>query len=305
MASRDVKGVAAGKNLRKALDRARDEAEDESEQYSNIEVGDFLSELATAVRFRMKSGLSYGDWIEEPERSLTDGLIFGREEAVAADVKLQVTLSLDASTSMWVNDLMRHAGPTFLAIDRVIRKAMVDLPEGTVLYAPFVFHQNAYQIPASFLNNYVGRIDSKEERAVWPNTPTQEDIAAAIASGELSITTTREDWRSKLSGTETFIAPLFKAIADWEQKKGDPNALRLDIVITDGVLESVLDVEEATAVQEQRNGRLQTVLLNFLPLDQWDAYQLPDRCAQFPVTADSISTSIRSILQEAIEGLFH
>ncbi len=98
---------------------------------------------------------------------------------------------------------------------------------------------------------------------------------------------------------------MFRAIQQWEQAHGDPNAVRLDLVLTDGVLEEADDVAEATAIQEERNGRLRTVLLNFLPLDQWSDYQLPDRCAQFPVNADNLDSSIRTIVQESIESLFH
>ncbi len=305
MAHGDIRGSAAGKRLAQAFDRARLMEELSSEQDSNIEVGDFLSELATAVKFRMKAGLADGDWIEEPERFLTDGLIFGREIASASNVKLQITLSLDTSTSMWMNKIMKSAGPAVLAFDRVIRKAIADLPVGSVTYQPFIFHGTAHKVPAAFLNSYVGRAEWKSgeesDRVIWPNAARREQIEAAVAAGELPAGTTSA---FPLSGEFTNVAPLFKAIQDWEQIEGDPNAVRIDIVLTDGVLEEDGDVEQATAIQEQRNGRLRTVLLNFLPLDQWSNYQLPDRCAQFAVDADTLDRSIRDILQEAVADLF-
>ena len=304
MAYGDIKGSSAGKRVSEAFDRARLMEELASEQDSNIEVGDFLSELATAIKFRMKMGQSQGDWIEEPERYLTDGLIFATEQAVAAEVKLQVTVSIDGSTSMWMNKIMKHAGPALIAIDRIIRKAVQDLPVGSVHYAPFVFHQTAHKLPAAYLNAYVGRANwasgAEADRTVWPNVAREEQVEAAKKAGEV----TEADAWFALSGSETFIAPLFKAIKEWEEKEGDPSAVRLDIVLTDGVLESPEDVEEATKIQEERNGKLRTVLLNFLPLDQWSNYQLPDRCSQFAVDADNVDTSIRQILNDAVADLF-
>lgn len=306
MAHGDIKGSSAGKRLGIAFDRARLMEELASEQDSNIEVGDFLSDLQTAIKFRMRAGLAQGDWIEEPERFLTDGLVFGQEIASAGDVKLQITLSLDASTSMWMNKIMKHAGPAVLAFDRVIRKAIQDLPIGSVTYQPFIFHQTAHKIPAAYLNGYVGRAEWKsgEEAsdAIWPNYPRQNQVDAAKEAGEIPATAQAHDF--KLSGENTLIAPLFKAIQEWEQKDGDVNAVRLDIVLTDGVLEEEGDVEEATKIQEERNGRLRTVMLNFLKLDQWSNYQLPDRCAQFAVDADNLDSSIRTILQESVADLF-
>lgn len=306
MAYGDVKGETAGKRLSVMFDRAKLEEELRSEQASNISVGDFVSELATAVRFRMKTGQSQGDWIEEPERMFTDGLIFATQQAVAADVKLQITLSLDASTSMWMNRLMKHAGPAVVEIDRIIRKAIQDLPQGSVTYAAFIFHETAHQVPPQYLSSYVGvakKADGEEASdSIWPIVPRWEDFKAATDEGYLPKDALRSD--IKLSGNDTRIAPLFQAIRDWEQKEGDPSAVRVDIVLTDGVLEEEGDVETATKLQEERNGKLRTVLLNFLPLDQWENYQLPDRCAQFAVDAENLDRSIREILSEAVADLF-
>jgi hypothetical protein len=307
MASGDIRGTKTGSRMAEAFERARKNEEASAEQESNIEVGDFISELATAIKFRMKLGLSQGDWIEEPERYFTDGLVFATEEATAASVKLQITVSMDASTSMWANNLMRFAGPTFIALDRIIRKAIADLPEGSVHYAPFIFHGQALKLPAAFLNNYVGRVDwkSREDKAwesPWPNYPAYDTFTKAKELGQISQEARLTDYR--LSGEDTRLAPLFQTIKDWEEKEGDTSAVRLDIVITDGVLENEQDVQQATRIQEDRNGRLRTVLLNFLPLKEWSNYQLPERCSQFAVTKDDLDRSIRTILNDAIADLF-
>lgn len=305
MAYSDSKGVKAGSRDLKAFENARELEEIASEQDSNIEVGDFLSDLATAVKFRMKLGQSQGDWIEEPERAFTDGLVFATEIATTADVKLQISLCLDASTSMWMNRLMKSAGPAFLAFDRIIRKAAQDLPQGSISYAPFIFHEKAYKIPASYLNSYVGRSVNKDgedrNRDVWPTYVNREAFQKALDVGELPEGTDR--FEMKMSGTDTLIAPLFRELQTWEQGN-DSNSVRIDIVLTDGVLENAADVAEATKIQEDRNGRLHTVLLNFLSLDQWSEFHVPDRCSQYAVTPESLDSSIRQILNDAISEMF-
>lgn len=306
MAHRDQQGSGASKSMTSAFNNARHNQEATSEQESNIVVGEFVSELSSAIRFRMKYGLGQGDWIEEPERFYTDGLVFGEEQAVASQVKLQITLSLDASTSMWMNNIMRYAGPTALSLDRVIRKGMEDLPQGTVHYAPFIFHEKAHKLPASYFNSYAGRLDysrkQQGDEQAWPNYPTGEQFGRAVELGEIAPGGFRSDF--KLSGTETRIAPLFQALSDWEQREGDIHATRLDIVLTDGVLESVRDVEAADRIQQDRNGKLKTVLLNFLPMADWDHFTLPGRCSQVAVTPANLDAVIRDTLSEAVSELF-
>ena len=315
MAKRDVAGGKGNKALSQAFDNARETNEQGAEQASNLVVGEFLAELASAIRFRMKIGQSYGDWVEEPARMFSDGLIFATEEAVASSVKLQITVSLDVSTSMWMNGIMKYAGPAFIALDRVIRKSMMDLPEGSVHYAPFVFHGEAFEIPAAFLNMYAGELDYKgvklregqrQHSVAWPNHPRVDLFEAAIAHGQIprdSVIT-----RYQMSGAETKVAPLFEAIEKWEKEKGDTSAVRLDIVLTDGVLESVKDVEAATRVQERRNGKLRTVMLNFLDPKEWgeggSKFSMPSRCNQYAVTPERLTSSIRDILSEAVGDLF-
>jgi hypothetical protein len=181
-----------------------------------------------------------------------------------------------------------------------------------MLYAPFIFHTTAHKIPAAYINSYVGTAQRKDgsetSDTIWPRGPRHAQVVAAREAGEEP----KEDF--ELSGTDTLIAPLFRAIQAWETEAGDPTAVRLDIVITDGVFgdtepdaandDPASDIDAATAVQEARNGKLRTVLLNFLKLDEWSNRQLPDRCAQFAVDADNLNTAIRDILNEAVADLF-
>jgi hypothetical protein len=363
MAHGDRRGKGKlGDSASEAFYRATAVEADLSQQSANIVVGEFLSELAAAIRFRMKIGQTQGDWIEEPERLYTDGGVFATEEAVASEVKLQITVTLDASTSMWNNGIMKFAGPTFAALDQIIRASMRDLPEGSVHYAPFVFHEKAFKIPASLIPTYTARVDwglteqgkKRKERMeaqgkiyeplasdkrqqnqynVIPQFPPDHLWNEAVRFGEVPagavsrywkkdapfrVHRTDKDGKDKLviqhkdmwvsdyamSGIETFVAPLFEAIQKWEQEEGDISATRLDIVITDGVFQDAQDVARASRIQEDRNGRLKTVLLNFVPSKDWENVQLPERCSQFQVTPRNLDNSIRTILTDAIGDLF-
>lgn len=302
-------GRTASARLSEAYHRARKNEEVASDQESNLEVGDFLSELSTAFRYRERSGLNEGDWLDAPERLYTDGRMFAEEVAVASDIKLQVTLTLDASTSMWSSRLMSVAGPTMLALDRTIRKAMRDMPEGAIKYAPFIFHETASKVPSSYLNSYVGRVDwlSKDATTgsggLLPNYPTWEQVEEAKRLGELPASATGGEF--KMHGDDTQIAPLFRALKQWEETEGDTDALRINIIITDGVFVHEDDVEEASRIQEDRNGRVWTVLLNFLSQTEWEeeGTTLPERCSQYTVNRDNLEVSIKTILSEAISSL--
>jgi hypothetical protein len=280
-------------------------SEESFERASNIEVGDFLSELASAIRYRAKAGQTEGDWIEEPERAYTDGRVFAEEITVASSVRLQLTLTLDTSASMWNyysafgGSVMRFAGPAFMSIDRVIRKAIQDLPEGAVKYETFIFHTSSYRLPAAFVGSYVGS-GEKDGQVLRPLYPTYNQLVAAKKHKQIPETAVAEDWL--LSGSCTFVTPLFEQIKKWEETEGNTDGVCLDIVLTDGEL-GPYDVAKASEIQASRSGRLRTVFLNFLPFNMWSNVQLPDRSAQFQVTPDNLDTSIRNILGEAIQDL--
>jgi hypothetical protein len=376
MAQGDRRGKTVGTRKSKAFAVARNVEKELSNRSANIVVGEFLSELQSAIRFRMKMGQMEGDWVEEPERFYTDAAVFATEETVASQVRLQITVSLDASSSMWNNDIMGVAGPTFAALDSIIRASLRELPEGTVHYAPFIFHEQALKIPQSWIGAYTARVQYegvdhlseadvlwgvaketdeekklREKRAaqkdrkaegeepedtgevVMPGLPSPAEWRLAIERGEIPANASLGEyklapfkvrrWNEKLkkdtvytiekrrlvsewrlSGADTSIAPLFQAIKNWEEAEGDTDAVRLDIVITDGVFDQPEDVALASRLQEDRNGKLHTVLLNFLPEKEWSKYTLPERCSMYAVKPESLSNSIRTILTETINSLF-
>src|SRR5437868_2292365 len=127
-----------------ALGTMRDEVAvevvEKQEQAATVEVGDFVSDLTTAFCYRERAGLSEGEWLADPERAYTDGYAFGTEVRKASGQKLQIALVIDGSESMWTTGVMGTVGPTFTRIDKLIRMAVRDLPEGALSYGAFAFN---------------------------------------------------------------------------------------------------------------------------------------------------------------------
>ena len=321
-------------NEKRAMEGRKAE-EQEVQAESTLEIGNFVGELATALRFVEKTGLDEGDWLEEPERLYSDGLCFGEEIKSATQDKLQITLTLDTSTSMWLQNCMESAAPTFRALDRMLRLAQEELPPGTLTYQPFIFHEAAFQIPASFVGQFTqnsfdikrrftqrdGSIKTYNSKSFFlPHKEvTRDRFRQAVQAGEIpnvphDLDQTDHDgsaffqayvaWnkKHKMCAEDTLLHPLFQAIQDWEAAQ-DHNATRLDLVITDGHFEDEDDVRKASGVQEQRNGKLTTVFLNFLHPLKWARVHLPDRCFQVPVSKNNIDCSVRNAILETISSL--
>lgn len=289
MALGDDKGrskpKAYGKRELKPLEERREKLEEDLKHASNLEVGDFLAELSTAMRYRERGGLESGDFLDDVDRLFTDGRAFGEEIAWPSGTHLQVAVAIDCSYSMWANGIMSVAGPAAMQLHQYLSAAVAELPEGALTYAPFVWA----------LDHSDGRKKSEHGRTAYQvSGDFLRSLEGARLDGNMVMLTT--------AGHDTYIAPLFRKIQTWERDH-DPNAYRIDLVITDGVLEHRDDVIEATKVQEERDGRLSTVMLNFLPRREWSDYALPDRCFQREVNARNLATVLREALSEAVQAL--
>lgn len=296
---------------RKTWEEEVEKMDDATDAAATIQVGDFISDLATTLRYRAKTGEPEGDWLEDPERAYTDGLAFGNEIQVASQGRVQITLSLDASHSMWnyvydkrtnqvtCRPTMPQAGPVFQAMDKMLRTAAAELPPGVLSYSPFIFHRKAFLLPSTMVKYYC-RVYGKGGRSqpVWfvPESPSVETINETSKLGE------KIDPGLYLSDEDTKLAPLFKRIQTWEENN-DPDATRIDIVITDGKFEDPKDIEEASRIQTDRNGRLSTVMLNFVDPKEWYTLKLPERCLQYPVNTSNLNASLRNIISETLDSM--
>lgn len=292
----------------------RDEIEQKRDEESNLEIGDFLSELRTVIRTKIKTSLAEGDWIEDPERIYFDGNVFGEEVRSASDVKIQIAICVDVSQSTYANNTAGKISRALFALDKVIRKAMVELPEGALAYKVFAFNKDTYIIDdVTLLNTTTStKKGAVEDGAMlmfgtWTvaaqGRPVQRHLSGAQkfalaefyrASNIKYKTFYEENW------ADTLVAPLFTAIEKWEQNEGDHSAYRIDIILSDGEWENKTDIVEATKIQERRNGRLTTFMLNFLPRQKWGNYSLPERCYQYEANPKFLGQQIRQIISDSL-----
>jgi len=267
------------------------------EQVSKIvesTAGLFRSEIDQAFTHRDRVGYD-GDWIEDVVDTYIDGSGFGYEQKQAVGVKIQITVSLDLSNSMYYNKIATPAAEAFRDIALTMRQLKFEHP-GDLFVEAFTFAGNNTwdeDDTAGRIVRKIGLMDRPDEyfgnlRNLRPSQ---------ISPGEYSW---NDPLKSMFNGEDTWIKYLFSKIEKWEVEHSDPGAVRIDLIITDAVLEHPYDIKEADVIQETRDGNLQSVMLNFLPEEDWLGSTLPKRCYQLKVDADNITGILRNVISEFI-----
>lgn len=269
----------------------------EARKMANAEVGDFITDLMTAIKYRTEYDLSRGELLADPVRGLTDGRCFAQEYRSESNGKLRISLTLDTSGSMFYDHDGQFwtAAAVFQKMDIMLREADRSLPVGTLAYQPFVFHSNSYALPKSAVP-YLCSGEWEDGR----NSPYEipPEIRRKVIDGN------EGDPDIILSGGSTYIGEALRSIQKWEQNDQafDYNATRIDIILTDGQFNQT-DVEHASRVQSERQGKVVTVLLNFCEPEAIRQNLTPNQCQQYAVNKDNLTGKVRQILQEAIENL--
>jgi len=256
---------------------------------TQLTIGMFENELNTTFVPNDCIG-DNGDWIELASDTYINGSGFGYEEKKATGIKLQITVSLDLSNSMVYNGIATTAAVAFRDICWTL-KALKSEHEGDLFTGFFTFSDDAgYNEP-----KYYGQRASllKEIEYHTPKNLGEVQFLAPSVLKSVNI-------NSVFQGHDTHIRPLLLEIENWENHNSDAGAVRLDIIITDAVLEHPKDIREADVVQERRNGSLQTVLLNFMPESEWLNSTLPKRCYMLKVDKDNIAGILRNVLSEFV-----
>jgi len=265
-----AKGRAAreAKELKLRVEETQ-EIRDEVEMTAGVLRSDFVD----AFRYTEAHGLRDGDWLDDPVAAYATGYGFGEEVRERSGVKLQITVSLDMSNSMRYNSVDEDALNAFRTIYLTL-EALQKEHSGDMFIAAFKFSMDDDGRGAAHVRNttWYGVERELKDEYTW----------------------------SMFSGEDTWTYPLFMEIEKWENAESDPGAIRLDIVITDAVLEHPKDVRESSKIQERRDGALQTVLLNLMPEDQWLDSTLPLRCVQYPANRDNLAGLLRNILAEFV-----
>ena len=277
-------------------ERIRVAEEDWDKIQDNVRMtsGLFLSDLHATFQPEEAIG-SAGDFIHDPVDALMggdSGWAYDKQKAVGT--KLQITLSLDLSNSMVYNRCHVEAAHTFRDLGMLL-KALQATYQDSLFVSFYEFSKDSY---------WGGGRGKNVERMTMPRYHNEEDKPFG-EFGEYrpsAIEKLETSWRTEgmFTGTDTYFAPLFSEIEKWEREDSDAGAVKLDIVLTDAVMEHPGDIREASTVQTRRDGRLQTVFLNFLPEDDWADSSLPKFCYQVPVTTKNVGGILRQIMAEFI-----
>lgn len=240
---------------------------------ARLMAGSIQTEFATAIGWRERYSQAEGDWLDDPVAALTTGYGFGEEIRTSRGIRLQVHLCLDCSNSMVHNRLASVAQDAMRDMYLGMRMASQQLPDNSLTVNVWTWAHGD---------------DGKATRHIT----TKDNLNRTVDNpmGPL------EGWWTEFDGEDTWISPLLERLEKWENAHGDPGACRLDIIITDGVLEHVTDARKGDEIQERRDGSLQTVVLNFLPMEDWSDSRVPKRCVQYPATPDNLSALMRSVL---------
>ncbi len=239
--------------------------------------GHLHSEIATAIASRERYGLMEGDFLDDPVEASQGRAGFGEDYTVSRGVRLLVNLCIDCSNSMTHNgvaDVTRQATLTLYAmLDNVAR-----------LLPPETLAVNVWQWARG-----------KDGSGVYPVTPDRYSNNPLLTAQQSVVDSINSIY---MDGEDTYIAPLFRALHYYEQANNWSGEARLDIILTDGVLEHKKDRNEAGNWQQERDGGLNTVMLNFLPIADWAEVYLPDRCFQYEANVDNVFTLMTKVLGE-------
>lgn len=254
-------------------------------------VGMFEAELNTAFRYHDQVG-DAGDWIEEGVDTFVDGSGYGYEQSKATGIKLQVTVSLDLSNSMYYNGVHAVAAETF-------RNLCLTLEELKKMYT-----DDLYTAYFTFSLDWYEKAGKRVDQLVYTGTPKDEyDLKALTEFSPSNIKAWSADYwghKGPFQGEDTWVSPLFEAIERWEKEESDPGAAKLDIIITDAVLEHPMDIRQSDVIQERRDGTLSSVFVNFMKQENWLNSTMPKRCFQMAVDKDNVAGILRQILMEFV-----
>lgn len=247
---------------------------------ARLMAGSIQTEFASAIGWRERYGQQEGDWLDDPVSALTTGYGFGEEVRTSRGIKLQVNLCLDCSNSMVHNRTSDVAQQTIQDMYLGMRMAAQQMPDDSLKVNVWTWARGD---------------DGKSVRHI-----TSDDNMRRTADDPMGAL---NGWWADFDGEDTWISPLLERLEKWENSHGDPGACRLDIIISDGVLEHATDARKGDEIQERRDGSLQTVVLNFLPMEDWSDSRVPKRCVQYPATPDNLMGLMRSVLGQWLVSL--
>jgi hypothetical protein len=276
--------------------KMRDEDLLQNGKATEISAGMLRSDFSMVLRPSEVYDRPSGYDIDDVVSTYHSGSGFSDETSKAKGIKLQITLSLDLSNSMFYNGVHTLAAHAFRDIGLTLKQLEAEFPVDLFI-AMFTFSDGT--------GDSAGRramklqvnewYKPKDDMDMFELEPFRASIIDRWGTYDHDVNTSHP-----FTGEDTFIDPLFMEIEKWETKHSDPGAVRLDIVLTDAVLEHKQDIRDASATQERRDGALQTIFLNFMDEKEWSDGTLPRRCVQYKADRDNVSGMLRTIIQQFV-----
>lgn len=259
---------------------------------ARLSIGQFESELNQMTAPHDRATFGSGDYMEDVVEVLQIGDGWMEESTETVGTKLQITLSLDLSNSMMYNGLAEVAATTFRDLGWMLKTLASENPDLKAGF--FTFSRDDGYTPGF----YGKRAERLLDKGYWGDEPSKFGEFKDLAPSKIKDNS--RFFYDLFCGQDTYISPLLAEIEKWENEEGEPGAVRLDLIITDAVLEHPKDIKDADAIQERRNGSLQSVMLNFMPEKDWLGSTLPRRTFMTKVDKENLNGLLRQILADFI-----
>jgi hypothetical protein len=272
-------------------ERIKRETEEVNEIRKDVQLvtGSLQADFNSAFSMEESYGREAGDWLDDAVSAYQSGYGFGEEVRRPAGVKLQITISIDLSNSMYYNKVDKAAAKTIRDVYLALEQLKDQYPNDLFVCA-FTFSDNGYS------SSEQGKRAENLTRPYWSGGKDKKSTERHLGAVEQF-----RSGRASFTGTDTWFYPLFEEIEKWENEHSDEGALKLDIVLTDAVIEHPTDIKRSDKVQERRNGTLHTIFLNFLKESEWVDSDLPLRCVQYGADPSNISGLLRTLISEFVQ----
>lgn len=259
-------------------------------QSAQLMLGSLQSETAEVFQRRERYELDQGDYLEDPVSSRLRSGGWIEDTTRRGGFKLQLTMSLDVSNSNWYNGVAPHSIKAFQELVLAARALKEEQPD-SVSYSAWLFSKNRDGKGVEQLLDYTKEW-SYDGQVQKPIEDPLKETAKLFG---------HENREPSWAGEDSYIYPLLQAIANWEADEVEAGAVKLDIILSDGVFERKVDIATADDIQARR-GQVHTVVLNFMPEEQWFEGRLPFQVVQYSVTSDNVQGILRLVLAQFLEA---